>query len=335
MAKQIDEIVAIWNAITDNESHPPGWKVLPLTSDGSLRFLGGRLFPGSLESLLVQLPSRITISQHELPTARGFEVAITDPYQQGDKWISISRSKNGNADLFRTMIQDLLERLENQNKADPSKLASSLLIHIKMWQLFMSKAENHMGPERELGLFGELIVFEFLGEAVLAEDLLIGHWLGPENSPQDFVLSNGAIEVKTTSAGSPTLVKISSISQLDDSFISPIYMCFQRIKHSSTGRTLPELIEDITLKLKDPFSRELFNDKLLSAGYHSSNASRFNNRYSLTHREYYEIRDNFPRITSLQLTQAVSNVKYDLDLSYAYEFEVSESIVVRHLKGTE
>lgn len=99
----------------------------------------------------------------------------------------------------------------------------------------MSRGATSLSPEAELGLAGELaFVIALLDSEVPAEEVLKG-WVGPDDAPQDFLLGDGAIEVKATMSSSGFPVKIGSLEQLDDSVASPLFLAAMRFSREERG----------------------------------------------------------------------------------------------------
>ena len=65
------------------------------------------------------------------------------------------------------------------------------------------------------GLFSELHVLRRLYSGTVAQEVAMDAWCGPDDSHQDFIFGNRAIEVKSLSGRERSSIRISSEDQLE------------------------------------------------------------------------------------------------------------------------
>jgi len=70
-------------------------------------------------------------------------------------------------------------------------------------------------------------------------------WHGPKNGLHDFQLRTGAIEVKATTSCNGFTATISSLEQLDNHLVTPLYLAGVRMRRDESGRNLKERMEEI------------------------------------------------------------------------------------------
>ena len=247
--------------------------------------------------------------------------------KNGSQNMVITLEKHVDQDLFSAMCQTLIVAL--REVADSATALSVTLAQIKRWKAFMAGRRGVLSPEEIRGLFGELSFLSQLLEQVSELDAL-NFWEGPDSTQQDFVLGNMAIEVKTLSGRERNAVRISSEDQLDslnDKLFLKIYR-LSEVSGSEEAISLNEFVRKISESLTDHQARELFYDKLASAGY--AELHEYNNPRFVVSDEYlYCVNEDFPKLIRSGLPDGVTNVRYSINL------EKIESYLVNNEKPWE
>jgi hypothetical protein len=250
MAPQSEQpdLAIAWRALESVEQST-GWRTIPVASDGDLRILAARRFPGKEEALLVGFRSVTVPPVQHLPQGKGFAVERVDP-GIGGIWIALSRQGTASLTLFSLMAQDLIAVLATSSSGHEDALLFAFLARVRAWQDFMQKGtDGVLGQEEEVGLVGELSLLLALLRVHVEPTLTIESWQGPLDGVHDFVLGTGAIEVKTTLAASAFPAVIASLDQLDDSARRPLYIAAFRSSLSAAGKTLPNFVTDVRHEL--------------------------------------------------------------------------------------
>ncbi len=183
------------------------------------------------------------------------------------------------------------------------------------------RGHGSISPEREVGLFGELVTLRSLINYPDAEGA-VGGWLGPSAEEHDFSLREIDLEVKTTlSEGRAHW--ISSLTQLVPSMGKPLWLVSHQLTAAGPdqGRTLAELISEVRAALNGAVLAD-FNRRLTVAGWRESSVHekwrRFRSRSAPV---LYLVDEGFPCLTPANLagagpgTSAITEVRYRLDLS--------------------
>jgi hypothetical protein len=179
-------------------------------------------------------------------------------------------------------------------------------------------------------LFGEIhLLFHDLIPHFGVEDAL-SSWSGPSGTPQDFLLPKGAaIEVKTTKAVSPLVVRISSETQLDDSSFRQMYLHVIQVRERSESTcdaddSLPMLVARVRAQVQGRQSACIaFEDRLLEAGYVSCDEWRYESRfYHVEYGRWFQVQEGFPRVTPAMLPHGTGHVTYDLAVDACVPFEL-------------
>jgi hypothetical protein len=234
------------------------------------------------------------------------------------------------ADIFASLAADVAGRVAD---APTGALAADVMLgRLRRWQKFLAAGAAGLSPERQKGLFGELHMLRNYLLPIFGPDHSVKSWRAPKASHQDFQLATGSIEVKTTAAKQPQSVRITSERQLDQTGIPALFLHVvildERViedDKKTTGETLPEMEASLRALLKgDPLVEELFDDKLLDAGYLQVDVPRYvSRRYSIREELTSRVDGDFPRLVEQDLPNGVGDVSYALSLAACEPHEVS------------
>ena len=319
MARQTehDELLSAWRALGGSAGGPEGWSAIPLALTGPRRLRAGRHFPGNEEALLVGFTSVRVPPAAQLPQGQGFLVSQIDLGAEGGGmlWLALSRRTGGSLDMFTMMALDVISTLNAGTTAE-DRIFQLFLARIRAWQDFMRRGtDTTLGPEAEIGLFGELVFLRGMMDAGLASVVAIEGWVGPLNGIQDFVFGGGAVEVKTTIATAGFPATIGSLDQLDDSTRQPLFLAAVRIRLGPSGMSLPALIDDTRTFLgADPAAQHMLNIKLIHAGFLDAVSEHYKRTFAHVSTKVLRVGDGFPRLTRASVPAQVIAARYELEI---------------------
>lgn len=332
MRRPIDEFVAAWDALSGSRGEEGGWLGIAVTSVGKCELMAARRCPGNEESLLARFPTARLGSSERLPEGRGFEVVRADPRGDGKTWIALSRKESGSPELFSEMVGDVAGAMDASAGEGEDAVLRTMLRRIRMWQQFMSRGAVPLSPEAELGLMGELVVMvSLMDSGVSAEEVLRG-WVGPDDALQDFLLGDGAIEVKATMSSSGFSVKIASLEQLDDSVASPLFLAAVRFTRADDGLTLPEMVAEVEQRLNgEPGAVDFLKDRLMVAGYTDIHSRYYTQRFERKETRVFSVSEGFPRLTTGTVPVGVTRTLYEINLDHAGGFLLDLEAALKQL----
>ena len=320
MSRPIEEFVAVWEALSGSGVEA-GWRGIPVTPAGVCELWAAKRFPGDEEALLVRFPTVRPPSSDRFPEGKGFEVARTDPFGDGMTWIALSRKESGSPELFAEMVGDVAGVMDEAASEGEDSVLAIMLRRVRMWQQFMSRVTGHLGSEAELGLAGEVFFMARLLEAGVSSESVLRGWIGPDDAPQDFLLGDGAIEVKATMSSSGFPVKIGSQEQLDDAVVSPLFLAAVRFGTGEGGVTLPELIADVALRIQEePGAVDYLRERLMVAGYVDAHADQYSRRFEPKEMRVFSVSEGFPRLTQGVVPIGITRAIYEINLDRAGDF---------------
>ena len=317
MARPIEQDIQMsWKALSGMKQSG-GWQSVAVAEQGVCKVRAARRFPENEEALLIGFALSKPLSSSQLPKGKGFRVEVVSDLALGSdyQWIGLVRNCSESADIFITMVADLLRTLREQSHLGQGALLSLMIGRIRDWQDFMSRARKELSPEAEVGLFGELSFLNSLLSEGVDPIAAVESWVGALRGQQDFVLGSGAVEVKTTIATEGFPAKIGSLEQLDDSVKKPLYLCAIRLKVSGSGKTLPELADHIRDALSQDFlALSEFDNRLLGAGLFEAHYESYKRHFSITEHRVLLVDVRFPRLIPATVPVVIRTVRYEVDL---------------------
>ena len=214
------------------------------------------------------------------------------------------------------MAADVITTLTTARVMDDEQQLGLFLGRIRAWQSFMQRGrEGVLDPGAEAGLYGELIMLSSLLESGIPALAAVESWCGPMDGLQDFRTGTGAIEVKTTLSGGGFPAIITSLEQLDDSLIRPLFLAGVRLRLDSTGLSLPDQIDGIRARLRsDSAALTTFEARLLHAGFSSAMSAHYSRCFRHDGTRLLQVDENFPRLTRTCVPSAIRRVRYEIDL---------------------
>ncbi len=313
-----DELVAAWRALV-GDATSVGWRTIEVASAGSCRLRAGRHFPGNEEAFLVGFSAiEKPASPSNFPKDRDSSCPgrISGSESEGRTWIALCKEDAGNLDLFSTMADDVRSTLRTLRNANAMVGLQAFLSRIRAWQEFMRRgADNLLSAEAEVGLFGEMEFLDSLIASGIPAWQAIDFWQGPLDGLHDFPLGTGAIEVKSTAAPVGFIAKISSLEQLDDSLIRPLYLAGVRLALNDSGSTIAERAEQLRATLADDdLALSNFNSRLLHGGLIDAHADKYTRRFVLVSTRLLPVSEGFPRLTPANVALPIRRARYELDL---------------------
>jgi Putative PD-(D/E)XK family member, (DUF4420) len=285
-------------------------------------------------ALLLEMEEMATPAKRLWPRCQGLEW-VTTQVTHGVVYFGVLLKHTSQADLFDSLANDLARRVAAAERGPTSQLAA-LMGGVARWQKFLTAGTDGLGAEAQRGLYGEL---HFLREELIpnfSNDVALSAWKGHQAAHQDFLLSMGSVEVKTTIAKAPHIVHITSERQLDDRGLPALYLHHLALAiHDGAGETLPAMITSLRLLfVAAKETAEQFEDAILAAGYLDAHAWRYETKgYSIRVANDFWVRGPFPRLTERDLPDGIGDTHYALSLDACRTFLMPAGALVDALTG--
>jgi hypothetical protein len=215
--------------------------------------------------------------------------------------------------IFDLVVFEILHLIETDSLA-PEKASQVVL---QRWRELLSREPS--------GTPDKIFVIGVLGELFLLKDLVavnpdtIDYWLGPNGHRYDFYSGHKALEVKATTRKRERLITIHGIDQLSYQSDTKLYLAILRLEETpQIGITVSQMVRDIVALGCD--QTKLFM-KLAFLGMSPEVIVKCDEfRYVLREQIFYEVDQDFPRITEESFTAGkffgqIVDVSYQIDLS--------------------
>lgn len=330
---RIDEL---WKALeSDADAGKPsagGWLLrLARPTAGCPLFVGVEL-ASRRRAMLLQLPAASMPPRRHWPRCKGLEALAIQ--MEGDTFFGVALKEPRHGDVFTALSEDLARRMSEVET--PAEQVRSFIGQLARWQKFLSASLEGLSEEVQRGLWGEL---HFLREHLIPAlgTAAVAGWKGPMRAHQDFQFENWAIEVKTTLAKQPQVVRITSERQLDDSFWPALFLYVLALDvRQDGGETLLSVVATLRMSLAgDAAAQEQFEDALLAVGYLDNHAELYAERgYVIRSQKAFRVKQEFPRLLEKYLPTGVGDVNYGLAVGACEPFIVDFEAAVAALKAS-
>jgi hypothetical protein len=208
------------------------------------------------------------------------------------------------------LLVTVADRLQLEGEPLAAAVATAIAKHRNT---FAGKAA--LSQDKEVGLFGELLVLEDLIDTIGAGPA-VQSWQGPLSEEHDFVFDAVHLEVKTT-AGEQRRHMLHGFTQLVPLRGIPLALLSVQLTRSNAegGRTLAQLVA--TIRTQAGGYRPGVDDALVASGWSDDDVELYTSYWTKRSEvRAYSIDDRFPAITRDRLSQVVPNLAVVSDLSY-------------------
>lgn len=232
---------------------------------------------------------------------------------------------------YNNLFDDLIISIFNAIKEieEVGEYSKIFILTFYQWILFFMPGNNErLSKELIKGLWGELIVLKTLieDESYLNIDKVLAGWTGPYDKGHDFVYDDYNIEVKTKDV-KKICVRISSEHQLEVEVGKGLNLSVVSVSDDLVnGCSLKEILLDIKMLVFEHLGDfSIVLKALLQKGITSENIKEYDNyRFELhTIHNYDCLINDFPRMTSTKLPASVSNLSYEINLTYLTDYMTS------------
>lgn len=230
-------------------------------------------------------------------------------------------------DIFTTVCADAVEDCASAG----TDALPAFLARLDAWRRFLRERRSGLSREETVGLIGELIILEAITPIGASS---LPAWAAPDDGLHDFRRNGHAMEVKT-SLGPSSTVRISSLDQLDTAGLRRLDLVHVRLIEAPDGRTLGDLIGDISRSFPDETSRRAFQNALLRRGLMPDDTVvRATPRVQVRSIEAYSVREGFPRLARSSVPSGVAEAVYSLEIRAIAGHAVDSGIVMSNFGGS-
>lgn len=252
-----------------------------------------------------------------LTDCEGFSVEYSTKKDSPDIYrCRIISSDSLSTSIFNSLVDDICFCV---NRDDANVI--DIVKRVKLWiEFFRKVGKGILNTKEQVGLFGELVLICSLLEKGHFD--VIKAWSGPSGKAKDFLINGSAIEVKTLLSDDKNEIRISNVSQLDNSGLDKLYLFVYLVfQDNLDGDSIPDLVDQIYMRLDAfPDLKQVFYEKLLLMGYSEYQADLYHDRFVTSSYRVFRVDDNFPCIIPSDLKNGIRSIKYTIDLSACDSF---------------
>lgn len=332
----MERINEIWNQIESGSATVAGIFRQRYSETSECDAYLGLKYPENYRMLILRMPFSVGKAFNLNYEFKGlkFEKAY-DSHDSDFILLNLVLVNNDFKDVFNSLVADVLSNILDETGTD--RILNKYTDQLFKWQnLFERFNKPGLSPEEQRGLFGELY---FLRKFLLNnEDLhgIVESWIGCEKQVRDFQSGSWSVEVKTSSGNNHQKVHISSERQLDTSNVKNLFLYHLSLEpKQNSGETLNDIVNSISEILQpDAFALKTYQGKLLEGGYFEHHKSLYDMvGYVIRHEQFYEVKNEFPRIEEKYIRDGVGDVKYTIIISQCAEFTVNERYIFQTIKS--
>lgn len=322
-----NSIDALWELMSQ-EAHHEFVKRLFLT-DSPIKVFATFKHPESICGIAFSYNKKLKVSIDSFRNLKELNIQLfADSTNSANRLLSVQLSTDSNKDVFAYLCDNLIDAIQY---CDTERNAIKIVLNrLEKWKIMFNKgASDGLGITEQQGLYGELHYLQKLIsklKSTYVETLML--WVGSSKSMRDFQGKEWAVEVKTISANNSNQLTINGERQLDETLLNKLFLYQLSVEATtSSGTTLNEKVDEIRRLLHDDVcSMNVFNSKLMEAGYFDHHREMYENRcYKIRKENYFKIEDTFPRIKESELRTGVSNIIYTINVSNCSEYLVTEN----------
>lgn len=333
----MERIKLIWEQLKGAGNKPGLYKVRFSDNSGCDLYLGLKV-PEAARMLIIRAPYENGKNFDLRYDLKGLKFEkVYDADDSSYLLLNLFLTDNSYHDVFDTLISDVVTNVIDD--FDIKTILKKYSDRLLKWQaLFDRASQNGLSPEEQRGLYGELYFLRKFLNTSSDYSNVISSWKGPDKNLQDYQFNNWAVEVKTSVSNNHQKLQISNERQLDTSHVNKLILYHlsldQRIRF---GETLNQIVDSVLETINRDFqATQVFHTKLIDGGYFQQHRSLYEETgYSIRETNYYQVKENFPRIEENELRKGVGEVKYSIIVSQCAQYLIEEHEVFKILSFDE
>jgi hypothetical protein len=322
--------------VLEQQAHPEGsgFAVRRLSPGGKLDLFAG-VEHGTAARLFI-LGAGETVPRTKLPKdTHGLELSWRrlELGSEGRVAFIVKLAKPEYKPIFSALVGDILESLEEID--DYKEAFVAIIARLEQWRSLLEKPPVHeLSADAQRGLYGELV---FLRDILMGElgSRAVMAWKGPDGSQQDFAVSGGAVECKTSSSRLHHMMKIASERQLDDRNLRFLFVRYLSVADGEIGESLADVIEGIASAITTNSEAVAHFAKCLQNIGYTHTKDNYKTRYQIRDEKYFKVTEGFPRITEDVVPEGVGDVTYSISVAGCAPFEVLEEQVLKEFGSSD
>lgn len=268
----------------------------------------------------------------------GFKVSYrANQNSQTNLFLDVALEHQKFSSIFAVLCNDLIDVISQV--LDERDLLKKVSVRLDYWCDFLRNSQKDVLSKEELiGLIGELIILKSMLSYKPNTDVF-KIWNGPKRATHDFTNGLFSIEAKASIKQSSS-VKISSEYQLDkktpNEELCLCYIDLTEVSGGAASLNLPNLVDSI-FKILPDVREESFSGMMELVGFKYQDREYYEQFNFVVNEIFlYEVRDDFPKLSSKDINPSIRNVSYELKLNGLDAYKVDyETFILRYMGAVE
>jgi hypothetical protein len=234
--------------------------------------------------------------------------------------------------VFATFVEDVAMSAAAEN--DDAGAIRAFAARFAHWRrLLAGEPRGGLSQAEAQGLWGELWILRQVLHPTLGDEA-VDAWTGQDRDAKDFRWRDVSVEVKTTRADAPHLVRINGEHQLEDDGEVLVLAVLDVDSHQQGGgETLNDAVRD-SRALMAGARLQTLDEKLVDYGYFDADRDLYESRrYVLRRTLWHKVDPGFPRLVSGDLPEGVGRVTYLLSIDAAAAWRINDDGLASLLAG--
>ena len=253
----------------------------------------------------------------------------------GSTYFNLVLQSNENAEIFLTLCRSLMSATSIISADHDAAALEMVLTRLRRWQEILKSGGNKtLSLEKQIGLFGELLVLKDLFIANLEPFEAVSCWNGPLGDEQDFGYSDSLVEVKTARSTRDREFTVSSLAQLDTTS-GNITVVFQTLgvfeDAPPNGLSLNGMVRDVKRHLSGHGAAISELDTRLALSGYVEDADYDRCHFVPASRRLFAVRDEFPRIEAKDVRVGIAKARYEVQLEDCLRFELAPDVAIARI----
>jgi hypothetical protein len=276
--------------------------------------------------LIIELEGNHSLQyRRDVTRVHGIDVDLRNGEIEHQQRLVLTLARHVDRDLFLGLCETLIASLAPVT--DSPVALSVALSHLKRWKAFLAGRKARLFTSEEVrGLLAELHFLRALYQSRLSQESAVDAWCGADDSHQDFIFGNTAVEIKSLSGRERSTVRISSEDQLEG-LVDNLFLMTIRLSdmpESESARSLNDMVALIEQELTVAEALEQFSEKIAGCGY-APLTDYDKPRFVVSSKQAYRVTQEFPRLIRSQLPRGLARVSYNIQLETIVPFACGDS----------
>lgn len=259
----------------------------------------------------------------DLPTLKGMIINVSsEPSIDPSKNYLIIVNESQNVEIFEAFSSSITDGLINVTSY--FDVYETFKKVVKEYKDYFANPNIILSKQEEQGLCAELL--ELSNLISLKGDGIVNNWQGPAKNKRDFVFNEMALEIKSTLRQENTAIRISNENQLDYSYPANMKKLFLKVyimEDSNSGINVNKCIDKVLAQIKTISAKNTFLANLAKLKI-SPKFYKARYQFAIQKENVYQVKKDFPAITSKAISNAIYDVSYRLKLDDISNYLIEE-----------